>query len=71
MKKLSPLEVVFKRRKIVSGKARLNDMCRAYMEPKQRSRTHVLCLLTVFIVNGGYFNIIYYMCIIKIYLNKN
>ena len=33
--------------KFVLGKALLNDMCLAYMELKQRSRTHILCLLTV------------------------
>jgi len=31
----------------VPGKARLNDMYRAYMESKQRSSTHFLCLLTL------------------------
>ena len=40
--------------KFVPGKARRNDMYRAYMESKQRSRTHILCLLTVFLVNWGY-----------------
>ena len=45
--------------KFVPGKARRNDMYRAYMESKQRSRTHILCLLTVFLVNWEYNLFIY------------
>mgnify|MGYP006952227121 CR=1 FL=1 len=52
MKKFSPFELSESEEiKFVPGKACLNGMYLAYMEPKQRSRTHILGLLTVLIVN--------------------
>ena len=53
MKKSSPFELSGAESiKFVPGKARLNDMYLAYMEPKRRGRTQILCLLTVqFFVN--------------------
>ena len=48
MKKFSRFEVSESEEiKFVPGKARRNDMYLAYMEPKQRSRVHILGLLTV------------------------
>ena len=52
MKKFSPFELSESEEiKFVPGKARRNGMYLAYMEPKRRSRTHILGLLTVLIVN--------------------
>ena len=52
MKKFSRFELSeSKGMKFVPGKALLSYMCLAYMKPKQRGRTHILCLLTVFLVN--------------------
>ena len=52
MKKFSRLEVSESEDKnFVSGKARRNGMYLAYMEPKRRSRTHILGLLSVLIAN--------------------
>ena len=52
MKKFSPFEVSESEEiKFVPGKARRNGMYLAYMEPKQRSRTHILGLLSVLIAN--------------------
>ena len=52
MKKFSRFEVSESEEiKFVPGKARRNGMYLAYMEPKRRSRTHILGLLTVLIVN--------------------
>ena len=48
MKKFSRFEVSESEEiKFVPGKVRRNDMYLAYMEPKRRSRTHILGLLTV------------------------
>ena len=48
MKKFSRFEVSESEEiKFVPGKARRNDMYRAYLESKQRGRTHILCLLTM------------------------
>ena len=48
MKKFSRFELSESEEiKFVPGKARRNGMYLAYMEPKRRSRTHILGLLTV------------------------
>ena len=52
MKKFFFLELSrVRRHKICVMQDALNDMYRAYMESTQRSRTQILCLLTVFLVN--------------------
>ena len=52
MKKFSRFELSeSKGIKSVLSKVLLSYMYLAYMKPKQRGRTHILCLLTVFLVN--------------------